>query len=223
MNAASSPGSTRERLLLTAERLCATEGIESVSLRQIAREAGQKNVGAMQYHFGDRQGLFEAILKYRMAAVDVYRRKLLEKVDAAGRGDDVRELVRCLGEPYLQHIRREGNGSHYVEFLARFQVSYPDLLQTINYHKPWQQCAREIGIRLERLMGDMPKRFRRQRMDYMAASMIQGASEFERTVRSGRASMDDLPPFTANLVDALVGLLTAPVSDESRKLLAGRE
>jgi AcrR family transcriptional regulator len=52
---------TRERLILTAERFFATNGIESVSLREIARAAGQKKVAAMQYHFGDRHVRFWSI------------------------------------------------------------------------------------------------------------------------------------------------------------------
>ena len=47
---------TRERLLATAEELYGGQGIDAVSLREIQRVSGVKNVNALQYHFGDRAG-----------------------------------------------------------------------------------------------------------------------------------------------------------------------
>ncbi len=209
--------STREQLLLTAERLFATHGIESVSLRQIAREGGQKNVGAMQYHFGDRLGLFEAILEYRMSSVDAVRREMLADVDARGVGDDPRELMKCLVYPYVRHIRGEGDASHYVEFLARFRVTHPEYLNEINYRQPWQQCVLQVSERLQALMQGVPEPLRVQRMLMVGANMIQSVSEFERSLRSGKSGIEQLPLFAANLVDALCGLLMAPVSEETRR------
>ena len=56
---------TRERILLTAERLFAESGIGNVSLRDIGIAANQKNIGAVQYHFGDRDNLIVQIVIYR--------------------------------------------------------------------------------------------------------------------------------------------------------------
>jgi len=41
----------RVELLVTAERLFAQSGIDSVSLRQIATAAGYSNPATVQYHF----------------------------------------------------------------------------------------------------------------------------------------------------------------------------
>lgn len=53
---------TRARLVSVAELLFAARGIEGVSLIEISRAAGQRNSNACQYHFGDKQGLVQAIL-----------------------------------------------------------------------------------------------------------------------------------------------------------------
>jgi AcrR family transcriptional regulator len=53
---------TRERLLHTALKLYAAEGIHAVSLRRISAEAGSKNSAAMHYHFKNRMGVLEAIM-----------------------------------------------------------------------------------------------------------------------------------------------------------------
>ena len=52
---------TRLWLIETAERLFAERGIDNVSLREINRAAGQKNVAALHYHFGTRESLLEAM------------------------------------------------------------------------------------------------------------------------------------------------------------------
>ena len=48
---------TREKFLLTAERLFGERGINGVSLREISRAVGQRNPSALQYHFGSRDAL----------------------------------------------------------------------------------------------------------------------------------------------------------------------
>lgn len=52
---------TKIRLILVGEALFAERSIESVSLREIAVGAGNRNNNAVQYHFGDKDGLVQAI------------------------------------------------------------------------------------------------------------------------------------------------------------------
>ena len=46
-----------------AEQLFAQQGVDRVSLREIAIAAGQRNVSAATYHFGSKRELIEAILE----------------------------------------------------------------------------------------------------------------------------------------------------------------
>ena len=55
--AADEHASPRDALRRSAEQLFAAHGVDGVSLRQITREAGQRNTTALQYHFGSRDGL----------------------------------------------------------------------------------------------------------------------------------------------------------------------
>lgn len=204
-----SPEGTRERLILTAEQLFASQGIESVSLREIARSAGQKNVAALQYHFGDREGLFSAILEYRMSRIEQLREHMLGEADAREQGNDLRSLVRCLVMPMTEHIRSAGSDSHYIEFLARLQVSYPVFLETENHRKPWQRQVSEISRRLDSHINAATPELRQQRMLMLGACMIHSVAAFERGLREGRHRASDLDPFTDNLVSVLCGILAA--------------
>ena len=54
--------STRHRLLLAAEDLFATRGIDAVSLAEITKAAGGSNTGAIHHHFGGREELLAEIV-----------------------------------------------------------------------------------------------------------------------------------------------------------------
>jgi len=57
----STDATTRQALLATARRLFAQQGYDATSIREITREAGA-NLGAVTYHFGSKQALYEAVL-----------------------------------------------------------------------------------------------------------------------------------------------------------------
>jgi len=77
-------GDTRETLLDAAEALFAAEGIENVSLAAITRLAGQRNGGAIHYHFGGRDGLLAAILDRHEAVLDEIRMDALIELRRSG-------------------------------------------------------------------------------------------------------------------------------------------
>src|SRR5262245_35061234 len=52
---------TRAALIAAAERLMSQHGIDGVELKTIMREAGARNRSAIDYHFGNREGLVHAI------------------------------------------------------------------------------------------------------------------------------------------------------------------
>src|SRR5262249_24694089 len=109
--------STRELLLRTAERLMAQRGSHAGSLREIGQAAGQRNNGATQYHFGDRQGLLVAIYAYREAAINDRRHEALAELDAGQRCEDIEALLRVILLPHVESITDADN--EFLGYLAR--------------------------------------------------------------------------------------------------------
>ena len=68
-----------EYLVLTAERLFAEHGIGGVSLRKISSAAGNGNNSAVQYHFGSKETLIQAIFEFRLAELHERRERLVEQ------------------------------------------------------------------------------------------------------------------------------------------------
>jgi AcrR family transcriptional regulator len=61
MTSTTIPVSTKEQILLAAERLFAERGYD-VSLREIGVSAGSSNNSAVQYHFGSKEQLAVAMI-----------------------------------------------------------------------------------------------------------------------------------------------------------------
>src|SRR5690606_28144358 len=92
---------TKMQLLSVAERLFAQRGTAGVSLREIAREAGQRNTGAVHYHFGSREGVIAAIFALRASEIDRERSRMLAAIpEQAGTAERVRAVIRAIVFPF---------------------------------------------------------------------------------------------------------------------------
>src|SRR5437764_732947 len=54
---------TRQRILEAAEVVFAEKGREAASVRDILKRAGVRNIAAVNYHFGDKDSLYIAVVK----------------------------------------------------------------------------------------------------------------------------------------------------------------
>src|SRR5215813_14271709 len=90
---------TREHLLDVAERLFAERGIDGVSLREVRIESGARNTGAMQFHFGDREGLYQALMDRHMPRIAEIQQRLFDDMLERTGPDDARALVEVLVRP----------------------------------------------------------------------------------------------------------------------------
>ncbi|GAB1578461.1 TetR/AcrR family transcriptional regulator [Bordetella petrii] len=88
MSELSSP-STREVILDTAEALFARQGHDGTSMRQITSEAGV-NLAAVNYHFGSKEALVQAVLKRRLAVLNQERLRLLDELEARAAGQPLK-------------------------------------------------------------------------------------------------------------------------------------
>lgn len=98
---------TKTRILDAAEMLFADRGIEKSSFRMITREAGV-NLAAINYHFGSKENLVEAVLSRVLLSLAQERARLLEEAGAKA-GDSglrVKDIVGAFTTP-LVAFRRE--------------------------------------------------------------------------------------------------------------------
>ena len=116
-------GDTAHRMLLTAERLFAERGLDAVSTRLIAREAGQKNVSALHYYYGDKRRLIEALLDYRITPVNSDRLRRLKLLKRSGEALSVNALVQVFVEPFALELLKPPEEIGYISILSQLYAS----------------------------------------------------------------------------------------------------
>jgi AcrR family transcriptional regulator len=205
------PLSTKEQIVLAAERLFAERGYEGVSLREIGAAAGSSNNSAVQYHFGSKEQLVVAIFENRLNYIDDRRSILTAQLEP----HDIRSWVECYILPLLE--QGEIDGSHYMSFIAavEHQVS-------IFEHLPGRFRSRTKSFRDEvgALMTEVPEPLRSHRILQVVRFSVHAASARERAKAQNFAVL----PFAvhvADLLDGLAGFLQAPVSSAALASVEG--
>src|SRR5947209_14578204 len=79
--AARAPAATKARILDAAEALFMEHGFEATSLRALTAAAGV-NLAAVNYHFGSKEELFQAVLTRRLDPMNQERLELLTRLEA---------------------------------------------------------------------------------------------------------------------------------------------
>ena len=209
---------TKDALLSTAERLYAERGLDAVSMREITREAGQRNSTALQYHFSSKQALVSAIIHRRMNDGDSRRLEFLHDLELRGKLDDVRSLVAAMVEPIAVGIKspkRWPAEQCWIRFLSEAQrrPEY-DLVE-------FAKTASDLGLRrvyllLGKQLRHVPDVVLRQRFLIAMSQVVHGLAEIDRLRERRRRSRQrfDIERAIENLIDMTAGALSAPVSIE---------
>ncbi|MEV6279627.1 TetR/AcrR family transcriptional regulator [Nocardia sp. NPDC051832] len=201
--------SVRERIILAAERLIAERG-QGVPQRDIVLAAEQRNNSVIQYHFGSRDGLIEAIFEYRLAGLEVRRLELLAEQSGSDRPENVHTLVRALVIPMLELTAQHGV-SHYARFLEQIQ-GHAAVTDAANLGDERRTSVRVIMRRLDSELAALPPRLRVRRLRALSITLFALLADHERAVEAGRIRAGDERPWH-EIVDMLAGVLTAPVTE----------
>lgn len=206
--------STKEQLVTTAERLFALHGIDGVSLRQIGAAAGIGNNSAVQYHFGSKDGLVKAILLHRLPTL-IQRRSLL---GLRIQPRDLRAAVEAHLLPVLEQAEHEDSYyTMFLEQLMRYGVLDEHPFGTL---PPAYQASQKAYVeRVGRMLGHLPPPLRTDRINQASAICLHASADRERARHFGAKTV----PFAlhvSELLDGLVGFLSAPASEETLSALA---
>ncbi len=141
---------TRNSLVEAAGELFAEFGFYHTTVRQICDRA-QANVAAVNYHFGDKAGLYMEVLRHSMRAAH------LEKVRAAfAQNAKPEEILRAVVRARLQSLRGQELGDwHFRIFAHELARPTPALKQVVDEAiRPVYQRMREVISKLLNLPRD---------------------------------------------------------------------
>lgn len=195
----------RTALLDAAERLFALQGVETASLRDISLAAGQRNNSAVQYHFGDREGLVAAVFTRRMDAINEMRRAMIADLDKTHRGDDMAGLAAALMIPLIEYVT--SHDGWYGRFLVRTQFDH--FAQTVKNALPVSVPVIEIVRRLVALLPELEPRARQTRVEQMMTHYIGTVANWEWARDRGERRMSPAD-LRDDVLATSVGILRAP-------------
>ncbi|WP_051786002.1 TetR/AcrR family transcriptional regulator [Endozoicomonas numazuensis] len=141
---------TREIILDTAERLMAERGIDSVSLNEIVRESKQKNASALQYHFGNKEGLVQAIYDKHKPGIEQRREELFDQLND---NPDLSDIIEVLATPMIEEIDNPDGGMNYLLFISRIRYHQvnPTLEKNARQSRVLSKLSKMISVHLEHL------------------------------------------------------------------------
>jgi AcrR family transcriptional regulator len=215
---------TRLRLIETAERLFAERGVNGVSLREIGAEAGQRNTGAVRYHFGSKEALIDAVFRHRMETINERREAMLADLDADGRGFEVRGLAEAFLYPLSEMLGDVGRPSWYLRFCLH--AAYVEgTAPTDLGRQSWTHGMHVVQQRFDAALADLGivADVRPVRWSLFGGYLVHALADREHLLQYGPyRGLADRSLFLSGLVDTAVALATAPVSPETARLLRHR-
>jgi AcrR family transcriptional regulator len=203
--------STKEQIILAAERMIADHGVDGVSMRQIGTAVGSGNNSAVLYHFGSKEKLVQAIFEYRLPRLRERRAALI----AERQPPDLRGWLECQIAVVLE--QSELDDSNYMGFVASLSQHGGDAFK----HLPrrFARGQREFEDHLRACLTSVDEPLRTHRLAQVMEMTVQAAANRERA-RARRRAVLPLALEVTNLVDCMVGFLEAPVSPASQAALA---
>ncbi|MFB7517077.1 TetR/AcrR family transcriptional regulator [Streptomyces sp. NPDC056144] len=195
---------TRDKLIRAAEELFAAQGVDGAQLRDVVALAGQANPSAVQYHFGSRAGLLDAVMAGRQARTEKVLAPLFERA-----GDDLRELVAALVTAEASELT-DDRGRRCLRISAqlshesgvRARTPHPTLAGTVY----WRLIERIAG----RLAADgLPEPLLLERLDLALTVVGAAMADRARQYLAGVEPLTDEPLFLADLVETTTALLRA--------------
>ncbi|MFD9035899.1 TetR/AcrR family transcriptional regulator [Streptomyces sp. NPDC059567] len=195
---------TRDKLIRAAEEIFAAQGVDGAQLRDIVALAGQSNPSAVQYHFGSRGGLLDAVMAGRQRRTE----KVLAPLLAAA-ADEPHALIRALVTAEASELRTE-SGLRCLRISA--QLSHESGVRTRTPHPTLDGTVYwRLIERVEACLTALPEPLRLERLDLALTVVGAAMADRARQHLDGTRPLTNEALFLADLVETTTALLRAPL------------
>src|SRR4051812_4832469 len=106
------PDATREKLIESAGQVFAEVGFHDATVREICSRAGA-NVAAVNYHFGDKLGLYTEVLTSSMLA-----RQAAALNSPMALQSDPRAALRAVISEWFKAVHEDGRAAWFARIMA---------------------------------------------------------------------------------------------------------
>ena len=206
-------GATRAKLIAVAERLFAEQGVQSVSLNEVNKAAQQRHGSACQYHFGNKDGLIQAILDKHVPAIAQQRDRLFDEMVADGGVPPIEHVVAAFARPVAAKLLDADGGKEFVRLNAQLVAAHTLALRggdAAPFSAPFtERLRRTLYLALERR--GIPGHVADRRLVIASVMLFHGLADYSHVLEgSGALDEANIRMFTDDLEAMMVAALVAP-------------
>ncbi|MDQ1598505.1 MAG: hypothetical protein QOI70_1929 [Microbacteriaceae bacterium] len=204
---------TREKLLDAAAKAFAEHGVVNASMLDITRNAGQRNRGALHYHFGSRDGVLAAVLDRHVDFLEKRERELLDKA-LSSTPVQLALVVEAIVRPVVELAASGWRGRCYLLIVAELAGEMPNNLAPEVAATLAKTAGRSVYDALAERLPALPVNVRDERLALITVFMLRAVADRARLMglrRKSRPQLDD-EAFIKNLVAMVVAAVFAPVA-----------
>jgi AcrR family transcriptional regulator len=211
------PAATKSRILDAAEALFMEHGFEATSLRAITTAAGV-NLAAVNYHFGSKEELFEAVLTRRLDPMNQERVDLLTGLEHEAAPGPVacERILAAMFIPALKLARDPQRGG--TDFLRLLGRAYADPAPFIRRFLSEQYAVMIARFKAAfgRALPELPKKELSWRLHFIMGALsytLAGTDALKLIAELTPAETSDDELLLHRLAPFLLAGLTSPVPD----------
>jgi AcrR family transcriptional regulator len=157
---------TRTRILDAAEELFMQHGFEGTSMRQLTARA-RVNLAAVNYHFGSKDALIEAVFRRRLDPMNAERIAGLDRLEDFS----PEKIIRAFVGPSLRLIEdAKGGGRNFIRLLGRTYSEPAKALRAL-IGQMYAPTMERYKAALERALPQMPRDELVWRMHFMFGTL----------------------------------------------------
>jgi len=173
--AATTPFSTKDRILGAAEELFAQFGFTGTSLRQVTSRA-DVNIAAVNYHFGSKENLVNEVFRRRMDDMSAQRLGALEAAVRQHPGE-LEPILAAFVEPALALAQDKHGGAAFVRVVARAYAEKNDSLRKfLSDH--YGHVLRDFARAIAGCVPELSKEELYWRLDFLAGALTYAMADF---------------------------------------------
>jgi len=208
---------TRARIVSAAERLFAERGVDATTLAEINKAANQRNRSAVQYHFGNKEGVIHAILDKHTPGIELRRHAMLDEIERSDLSNN-RAFAEALVLPVAEKLDDPDGGLAFLRLNAQL-IGHPNFPLLSLHTERVNRGTDRLGRLVAASAADWPKALWRPRWLLLIGLLFHGMADYAQLVQArdpgNRPPARDL--FVNNLIDSVIALLEAPISSQTAK------
>jgi AcrR family transcriptional regulator len=164
------PHETRTRILDAAEELFMHHGFGGTSMRLLTAKAGV-NLAAVNYHFGSKDALIEAVFRRRLDPMNIARIAALDALEASGRTLAAEAIIRAfIGETLRMVEDGRSGGRNFIRLLGR-SYTEPSKAIRVLIGQLYAPAMERYKAAFERALPQMPREELVWRMHFMFGTL----------------------------------------------------